>query len=258
MEGSIQRVETLLAGGKPDRGIFYDKILNDAVIEYYGGEKITEESKRRVVVKAMREALDASNGLAVPVLKDYEDLYYGRKVIHQRWTKWVGPRSYPDLDTYVKRKREEFNAGNLWTKDDLAAIPAYLAHNRELQEELRPTFWSWGSVADVGFMGFYTEVGLEQFSYYFADYPQLYQELLDYNVTKSILKFENLPEDHGIKLMHMGDDIAFKSGTIMPVDYMKKEYFPRLKKTIAASHKQGIKQIFHSDGERHEYPGWPG
>ena len=59
---SRDRVKTLLRGELPDRPPLYDVIRNDAVIEHFGGEKLTRDNALSVVVRAHSQALDATKG----------------------------------------------------------------------------------------------------------------------------------------------------------------------------------------------------
>ena len=57
---STERVKTLLGGRLPDRPPFYDVIRNDAVLEHFGGEKLTPDTAHRTVPRAHTVALDAT------------------------------------------------------------------------------------------------------------------------------------------------------------------------------------------------------
>ena len=50
-------------------------------------------------------------------------------------------------------------------------------------------------------------------------------------------------------MVFTGDDIAFKSGPLLSPAWLRKHYFPRLKRVIDALHKRNKKVMFHSDGD---------
>ena len=91
-------------------------------------------------------------------------------------------------------------------------------------------------------------MGLEAFSYYLADCPDIIVEQLERNTVRAIAWIEHLPESSGIEAGMLGDDMAFKSGPLLRPAWMRKHYFPRLARVIAAHHARGIKVLFHSDG----------
>jgi uroporphyrinogen decarboxylase len=71
---------------------------------------------------------------------------------------------------------------------------------------------------------------------------------LERNTVRAIAWIEHLPADHGIEAGMLGDDMAFKSGPLLRPAWMRKHYFGRLARVIAAHHARGIKVLFHSDG----------
>ena len=97
-------------------------------------------------------------------------------------------------------------------------------------------------------MGIYTEVGLEQFSYYLADDPDLIDQLLERHTELAVSFIEHLPADNDIEALFFGDDLAFKTGPILSPAWFAEHYFHRLARITAACHTRNIKVLFHSDG----------
>jgi hypothetical protein len=97
-------------------------------------------------------------------------------------------------------------------------------------------------------MGIFEEVGIEQFSYYLADCPAVISESLELQTVYSIELIKHVVESSCPSAVFLADDIAFKSGTICSLSWMRQEYFPRLKRVIDAWHRRGTKVLFHSDG----------
>jgi hypothetical protein len=50
-------VQKLLSGQLPDRPPIHDLILNDQILEHFGGRKITRENAEEVVLKPYRKSL---------------------------------------------------------------------------------------------------------------------------------------------------------------------------------------------------------
>lgn len=98
-------------------------------------------------------------------------------------------------------------------------------------------------------MGIIGEVGLESFSYYLADCPDIVEELMEINTRASVRWVQHLPVDHGIEGVFCGDDIAYTNGPLLAPRWFAKHYYHRLARVNAAYHEKGIKVLFHSDGD---------
>ena len=73
-------------------------------------------------------------------------------------------------------------------------------------------------------------------------------ELLECRTQDAVAWIEHLPPDHGIEAVFSGDDIAFKSGPLLNPRWFEAHYYHRLARICDAYHAQGIKVLFHSDG----------
>lgn len=55
--------------------------------------------------------------------------------------------------------------------------------------------------------------------------------------------------DHSLSpVVLVYSDIAFKTSTLFSPAFLRKEFFPRMKRVVDAWHEHGVKCIFHSDG----------
>jgi uroporphyrinogen decarboxylase len=248
MKGSLDRVRAVLRGDMPDRAPLYDLLRNDAVIEYFTGEKLTSENAERVVFATYEPAIDATRPMVrLPRREESYKLPDGRAERVFRWTVWTEHRTYADSDAYAAAKRAELNDDMSWTDERQVAMDQYLTSLAEHRRKLGEVFF-FPSGSGMGLMGIYGEVGLESFSYYLADYPDIIEALLERIVQRTVQWIEHLPANHGIEAVMSGDDIAFKTGPMLSPVWFKKHYFHRLARVTAAYHKKGIKVMFHSDG----------
>ena len=250
MEGSIQRVTAVINGEMPDRAPLFDLLRNDAVLERFAGRRLTFENAGEVVYRAYEPAIDATRpAVKLPCREETRVLPDGREERQYRWTAWIQRQEYRDADDYAAAKRRELQAGDpsAWSTDRQAALDDALGTIRAERQKLREVFFVPG-LAGPGLMGIHGEVGLEAFSYYLADCPDIIPELLEYNTLLALSEASHYPDDHGIALGFLGDDIAFKSGPLLSPSWLRTHYFPRLARIIAAWHARGIKVLFHSDG----------
>ncbi|MFZ4695473.1 MAG: uroporphyrinogen decarboxylase family protein [Verrucomicrobiia bacterium] len=249
MKDSLQRVRAVLRGEKPDRTPIYELLRNDAVISHFAGEKLDFQNAREVVFRAFAPAVDATRpSVRLPERERTGVRPNGRQLRQFRWTVWHEHAHYADSDAYAAAKRKELDAFDpAWTKEKARDMEDFLASVADHRRRLGEVFF-FPSGRGVGLMGAYGEVGLEDFSYYLADCPEIIDEVLERQTVESVSWIEHLPEGHGIEAVFAGDDIAFKSGPLLAPAWFKKHYFARLARVTAAYHRKGIKVLFHSDG----------
>ncbi|MFA6107671.1 MAG: uroporphyrinogen decarboxylase family protein [Candidatus Latescibacterota bacterium] len=249
MNGSIERVRTLIRGGEPDRPPLYELIRNDAVIEHFTDQALTVANGAELVYRAYAPAVDATRpSVRAPGEERVVRLDDGREQRHFRWTTWTETRRYADSAAYAAAKRAFLNAYDpTWTAARQQSVDEALASVAETRRKLGEVFLFPGGPG-TGLMGIYGEVGLEQFSYYLADCPGLVEELLECQTAAAVAWIEHLPEDHGIEAVFCGDDIAFRSGPLLSPAWFARHFLGRLARVVEAYHRQGIQVLFHSDG----------
>lgn len=250
MKGSVERVRAIVRGERPDRPALYDLLRNDAVLGYFAGEALTLENASEVVYRAYEPAIDATRPVVrMPHREETITLEDGRIQKHYRWTTWTEHARYADGEEYARAKRSAIAAySDSWGAADEELVRSYLdgvASERERLGEL--SFFPSGP--GMSLMGIIGEVGLEAFSYYLADYPELVDELLEIGTRRAVRWVEHLPPGHGIEAVFSGDDIAWKGGPMLAPRWFEEHYFHRLARVTAAYHGKGIKLLFHSDGD---------
>jgi uroporphyrinogen decarboxylase len=249
MHNSLERVRTVIHGGLPDRPPLYDLLRNDAVLNHFTGKTLTLENREEVVYGAYEPAIDATRPLVrLPEAERTVVLEDGRQQRYFRWTIWNEEKRYTDSLAYAAAKRAELDAYDpAWSVEKQAGMDATLAKFADDRRRLGEVFYFPG-IPGPGLQGIFGEIGLEAFSYYLADCPDIISELLERNTVRAIAWIEHLPAEHGIEAGMLGDDMAFKTGPLLRPAWMRKHYFPRLARVIAAHHARGIKVLFHSDG----------
>jgi hypothetical protein len=249
MKGSIERVRAVINGRMPDRAPLYDLLRNDAVLGHFAGEKLTLENAPEVVFRAYEPAVDATRPLVrLPGWEHTEVLPDGRKLRHFRWTIWEEHVAYADSAAYAAAKRAQLDAFDpSWTAERLGGIDRALESIADHRRRLGEVFFVPGGPG-VGVQGIFGEIGFDHFCYYMADYPDLIDELIEMNTVQSVNWLEHLPPDHGIEVVMVGDDVAFKTAPMLSPKWFREHYFHRMARLTAAYHERGIKVMFHSDG----------
>jgi len=249
VHGSLERVRAVIQGEMPDRAPLYELLRNDAVISHFAGETLSVENGRELVYRAYAPAVDATRpAVRAPDNEEETVLDDGRKQWKRRWTMWTEPVVYADPGTYASAKRKFIDAFDpAWNDAKQTAMDCALEHIAAERERLGEVFFFPGGPG-LGLMGMFGEVGLSEFCLYLAYYPDLIDELLGCNALGAVSWIEHLPSDHGIEAVFSGDDIAFHSGPLFAPKWFEEHYFPRFARVCDAYHKQGVKVLFHSDG----------
>jgi len=227
MDGSIERVRAVIRGDTPDRAPLYELFRNDAVINHFTGETLAVENGPELVYRAYEPALDATRpSVRPPGREETVTLPDGRQQRHFRWTIWTEHRRFADAAEYGAEKRRQLSAFDpAWTPQRQQALEQTLAGHGAARGKLGEVFFFPGGPAPA-LMSIIGEVGLEAFCYYLAD----------------------LPEGHGIEAVFCGDDIAYKTGPLLSPRWFDEHYLWRLARVCEAYHRQGIRVLFHSDG----------
>jgi hypothetical protein len=91
-------------------------------------------------------------------------------------------------------------------------------------------------------------LGLELFSYIYADDPGLISEALEAMTVRNITECHAIADTELSPAVLTYGDIAYKLRLIHSPQYLRAEFFPRLKRLNDAWHEHGFKCLFHSDG----------
>ncbi len=249
MDGARKRVEAVIRGELPDRAPMFDLLRNDAVIEHFAGQALTVENAPEIIPPIYPLAIDATRSVRMPDAESETTLPDGRKQKTFRWTMWTQRVSYDSSEAYATAKKADLAAyDSAWTAEQQASMDQEWSHNRQQQADWGEDCYWMPCGAGVNLMSTFGEVGLEAFSYYLADCPDVIDEVLEMRTFDAVRWVSHYPDDHGVAAMMMGDDIAFKSGPIFSPAWFEKHYFHRLARICDAYHAKGIKVMFHSDG----------
>ena len=248
----VQRVQNLLDGKRIERPVIFDLIRNDTAIEYYARDKFDGINDAKLIYKIFSNVIDATRPrIRIPRAEGEDILPDGRRRRLFRWTEWVEDFHFTDSDEYEKYLQKAYFNNSF---DPQNYIRDRIDFYGKIAQEIKDLFVFWDA-GSPGLTNLYTDVGLENFSYFLADCPEAISEALEAITEENIKKIEalashNWGDDIAIKpsAVFIGDDIAFNSGTIFSPSYLRKDFFPRLKRIIKACHNAGWQVMYHSDG----------
>lgn len=242
-----ERVLRTINFQETDRIPVYDLIDNNNIREYYGGGKINEGNAWEFEYAAVRNALDMTRGLMI------SNFYPGRTTVdedgfiwyHDKDTSWIEKRPFDDVEGLRKWVEKDIEKRNKWNPD------------RNYVEEYRKTIMDHMKgigddtiivvESDVGFEFARHRAGIELFSYFMVEYPELLSDWLEALNQAEIKRAKAIADPELVPVMLTYSDIAFKTGPIFSPEFMRKEFFPRLKRLNNTYQEAGVKCLFHKD-----------
>lgn len=239
-----------MAREKPDHAPLFDLLPNDAVLRHFNQGRPVEVGDDRSGVRAMAAATDGSRASCFsPRAPQRKTLADGRVQIQERWTTWTSHRVYASSQEYEEVKKRELaeRRRDMPERINVSKGSGYI-RQRELYDWFDEDYYYLLCVPHPDLMSFYTEVGLEAFSYYLADCESVIIDQLELNTEYACRWAAGIPADDPFHAVFIGDDIAFKSGPMVNPRWLECYYFPRLRRVIAAIHARDKKVVFHSDG----------
>lgn len=249
---SRERVQTLLNGKFPDRPPLYDVIRNDKILEHFGNAGLEPSTARRTVIDAHSEALDATKGFFR--LPDFEpgkiDINAeGRKNIRYRWTNWTEHETYESTKDYIKQKTDSTAEPWDWNKRDEEAQSAAKQQWLSIERECGDVSRDYGISGPPRLDQLFSAVGLEAFSYFMADCPDIIHRQIEHRFEKIIQALEYIQPPSTALIIEETCDMAFKTGLLFSPSFLRKSYLPGYTRFCSTAHALGKKVLFHSDGD---------
>ena len=254
-----QRIEAALRGETPDRVAVFDVIQNIPLIEHVTGETMTPANGLDLLCRTIGERLDLVRGIAAPseeLTVRHDDGFVYKQ---EWWTTWLIERPFRDVRgalEYVRRNTDEIydrKPGDMWTFAGRSNVwGAATRSPREqflmLQEKVGENTVLFPNESPVGLDTAHIRLGLELFSYAYAEDPELISAWLDALCWAEVQRVHESadPELSPVALVYA--DQADKNQTMFSPAFLRREFFPRLRTLVDAWHTHGIKVIFHSDG----------
>jgi hypothetical protein len=254
-----QRIEATLAGELPDRVPIFDLIQHVPLIEHVTGEKVTLQNGEDLLCRTIGECLDITRGISPPVEEKTIIQADGFVYKQEWWTTWLIQRPFRDLGgllEYLPPHIEELRQappGEMWTfagKSNVWGRASRSPRERflQLQERVGDNTVLFPDESPVGLDTAHVRAGLELFSYAYAEAPALVSEWLE-ALNQLEIRRVHLTADPALSPVALVyADIADKNQLLFSPAFLRREFFPRLTRLVAAWHAHGIKVIFHSDG----------
>jgi len=260
-----QRVLNTFEYGELDRYAIYDKIHDIDLIEHTAGEKITEKNAEDVTCRALGKLCDMVRHVAIPytldehIKKDEDGFVYRVKW----YTKDIIDRPFKteaEAMDIVKSDIEKINLAidnkrfcpqaswNLKLFGEDLTDPEELNHEfRRIQEKMDGAVMVAPEFFD-GIGPLSTRYDYTNFVYLYNDHPELIRDLLDVYIDYQLFRIEAF--DSSLTPVALaGTAVSGTGGLIFSPDFIRKEYFPRMRKLYRKLKQKGYHVIVESEGD---------
>ena len=250
----MERVTAAFDHQETDRVPLYDLMLNDDCIEYFTGVYAPYgEEGDRVQAQAVDRMLDMARGVGRGPSKPPEGFTNDPELL--QYARYAGL-------TYKLNTTKSYEAAVDWVKAELVRLRNWrettdLRAEAENSRKRLEKLYGWMGEDHVvcclrpsgtGLDTIRGMMGIESFCYSWADDPGLISEYLELvtEQEEAIIHAIADPELSPWALTY--GDIAMKAKLLHSPDWLRHEFFPRLKRLNDAYHEHGIRCLFHSDG----------
>lgn len=257
-----ERVERAMACQETDRVPLYDILLNDAAFAHLSGAALPAPSDdpatvaqlERIVGAAVQAYLDMTRsvGFGPRVARDSTDRYgFVRHEDPHEKTTWIVSRPFCD-----ERGVREYVLA--WTADRRAEAAEIRrnpgAHRERVHHEFAAVQARIGDTVNLlaqhgtGLDDMRHTLGFELFAYLEADQPGLIGEALEAMTERNVAEAHAIADATLSPAVLTYGDIAAKGALLHSPGWLRREFYPRLKRLNDAWHEHGLICLFHSDG----------
>lgn len=171
---------------------------------------------------------------------------HGFVVQNDNWTKWHVRRPFTDPEgaaAWLTRRTADLQAARF---DPDRARADYRRHMQELQARIGDTVIL--NFSSTGFCYVFDNMGLELFTYFQADYPEVFRAYLEVTVAREVRRVHAVADAALSPVILIPEDFATKQGPIFSPAFLHEHHFPGIRQVTAAWHEHGVKVLYHSDG----------
>lgn len=243
-----QRVENTLNLRPVDRVAIHDQMsYNPKVIAFYTGKDIhgfdyTWEDVALVIKKTLDMCFPPISPRGTDRAID-EDGFITQ---HDNWTSWHVSRPFSDEDgakEWLKKKIDKLINTPFNAKKERQKYREYILG---IQQKVGDTVIC--DYSTTGLCSVYDNMGLELFSYFYADDPKVMTEFMEVSVARELQRIHAIADQELSPVILIPEDFATKQGPIFSPDFLDKQHYPYVKRLVEAWHNYGFKVIYHSDG----------
>jgi hypothetical protein len=170
----------------------------------------------------------------------------GFVVQNDNWTSWHCGRPFDTPEgarDWLTRATEHVRREPF---DPDAARASYRAQMLDLQRRIGDTV-----ILNYSFTGFCTgwnAMGLEIFTFFYADYPAAFADYLDACGERELKRVHAAADPDLSPVVLIPEDFSTKQGPIFRPEFLRQHLYPYVRALTRAWHEHGVHVLYHSDG----------
>jgi len=165
---------------------------------------------------------------------------------HDNWTTWRVSRPF----TTAEGARDWLEGRTAALEAEVVDAPRARAEHRQYMTALQAQVGETVILKyhDVGFCSAFDSMGLELFSYFVYDYPEVFARYMAASGTRRLEWVQAVADRELSPVILIAEDFATKQGPIFPPSFMARYHYPYVEQVTAAWNEAGVKVLYHSDG----------
>jgi hypothetical protein len=170
----------------------------------------------------------------------------GFVVQNDNWTTWHVSRPFDTPEgarDWLCRRAETTRSAPF---DPARAREEYRRSMLDLQDKIGDTVIL--NYSGTGFCHPFDSMGLELFTFFQLDYPEVFRDYLNATVDRELRRIHAVADPALSPVILIPEDFATKQGPIFPPEFLQEYHFPGVKKLADAWHEHGVAALYHSDG----------
>ncbi|MCF7853756.1 MAG: hypothetical protein K9N51_03080 [Candidatus Pacebacteria bacterium] len=165
---------------------------------------------------------------------------------HDNWTSWHVSRPFDDEHGAAKWLRQKIQDIKSTPLDPEESRNHYRQRMLDLQSKIGDTVILNFSL--TGFCHPFDAMGLEIFTFFQLEYPELLKDYMETNVSREVHRVHAVADPGLSPVILIPEDFATKQGPIFPPDFLQEFHYPYIRKLADAWHEHDVHVLYHSDG----------
>ena len=168
--------------------------------------------------------------------------------VHQNdnWTAWRVSRPFADEEGARDWLLERTRALRTTIVDAGRAREDYRISMTDLQSRIGDTAIL--NYSHTGFCGVFDAMGLEIFTFFQQDYPEVFAEYMEVSTEREVTRVHAVADPALSPVILVPEDFSTKQGPLFAPEFLHEFHYPYVARLAAAWHEHGVKVIYHSDG----------
>lgn len=244
----LERVEATLNHQCVDRCAILEQLsYNSRVIADWTGKQIEGfEFTIDNICEVIRQTCDLVMPPREPYGTDRVTSSDGFVRQNDNWTSWHVSRPFTDEHGAAEWLRNATTAIKNAAFDADQARTDYRQGMHDLQDGIGDTVIL--NYSGTGFCRPFDSMGLEIFTFFQLDYPEVLKEYIEASVARELRRIHAVADRTLSPVILIPEDFATKQGPIFPPEFLHEYHFPYVRQLADAWHEHGVKALYHSDG----------